>query len=217
MSLAICLPCGGGFVSEKTTIGLFHLGKILSKNNIEHGLLTISCSSSITHLRSRMANFFVNNTEFDYLFFLDNDISFDANDVIKLMNHNLDIVCGAYPMKILPRKYCINFIEPENRNDDLIELYDNGLGFCLIKRDVFYNISKKYPGLKYIPNDYHTDTPHTNDEIENSYHYFAECKVKNNFMSEDKSFFYRARECGYKVWLDSSIKLGHYGFHNYGD
>jgi len=41
--------------------------------------------------------------------------------------------------------------------------------------------------------------------------------MNNRFLSEDKSFFYRAREVGYKIWLDTSIKLGHFGFHIYGD
>ena len=39
MSLMIGLPCAGGIVSEKTTLGLFNLGKSFVRNNIHHGLL----------------------------------------------------------------------------------------------------------------------------------------------------------------------------------
>ena len=55
----IGLPCGGGTVSEKTTLGLFNLGKVLVRNNIHHGLLTLANSSLITQARSKIANFFI--------------------------------------------------------------------------------------------------------------------------------------------------------------
>jgi len=85
----------------------------------------------------------------------------------------------------------------------------------LIHRQVFLDIAKQNPGLKYIPSDYHSDTPHTSAELNNSYHYFAEQQTQNGFMSEDKSFFYRAQQVGYNIWLDPTIKLSHTGYHIY--
>jgi hypothetical protein len=77
------------------------------------------------------------------------------------------------------------------------------------------DIAKHNPGLKYIPSDYHSDTPHTDAEMNNSYHYFAEYQTQNSFMSEDKSFFHRAQQVGYNIWLDTTIKLNHTGYHIY--
>jgi len=211
----IGLPCGGGVVSEKTTLGLFNLGKALVRNNIDHGLLTLANSSLITQARSKIANFFVNNTEHEYLLFLDSDIGFEPQDVIKLLSHQVPIVSGAYPMKIIPERYCIDVSQPEQRQGDLLKINGNGMGFVLIHRQVFLDIAKQYPGLKYVPSDYHSDTPHTSAEMNNSYHYFAEHKSQNGFMSEDKSFFYRASQVGYNIWLDTSIRLNHTGYHIY--
>lgn len=215
MSIMIGLPCGGGVVSEKTTLGLFNLGKALVRNNIDHGLLTLANSSLITQARSKIANFFVNNTEHEYLFFLDSDIGFEPQDVIKLLSHQVPIVSGAYPMKIIPERYCIDVSQPEQRQGDLLKINGNGMGFVLIHRQVFLDIAKQYPGLKYVPSDYHSDTPHTSAEMNNSYHYFAEHKSQNGFMSEDKSFFHRASQVGYNIWLDTSIRLNHTGYHIY--
>lgn len=215
MSIMIGLPCGGGVVSEKTTLGLFNLGKALVRNNIDHGLLTLANSSLITQARSKIANFFVNNTEHEYLFFLDSDIGFEPQDVIKLLSHQVPIVSGAYPMKIIPERYCIDVSQPEQRQGDLLKINGNGMGFVLIHRQVFLDIAKQYPGLKYVPSDYHSDTPHTSAEMNNSYHYFAEHKSQNGFMSEDKSFFHRASQVGYDIWLDTSIRLNHTGYHIY--
>ena len=116
MSIMIGLPCGGGVVSEKTTLGLFNLAKTLVRNDISHGLLTLANSSLITQARSKVANFFINNTEHEYLFFLDSDIGFDPQDVVKLLSHRVPIVSGVYPMKIIPEKYCIDISEPEILN-----------------------------------------------------------------------------------------------------
>ena len=77
MGIMIALPCHGGIVNEKTTMSLFNLGKLLVRNNIPHGLLTQANSSLITHGRSKCANFFINNTDHEYLFFLDSDIGFN--------------------------------------------------------------------------------------------------------------------------------------------
>lgn len=211
----IGLPCMGGIVSEKTTLGLFNLGKALVRNNIHHGLLTLTNSSLITQARSKVANFFINNTEHEYLFFLDSDIGFNPEDVLKLMAHQVPIVSGAYPMKIIPERYCVDIVQPEERHGDLVKINGNGMGFVLIHRQVFLDIAKQYPNLKYIPSDYHSDTPHTPAEMNNSYHYFAEHQHQNGFMSEDKSFFHRAQSVGYNIWLDTSIKLSHTGYHIY--
>lgn len=211
----IGLPCMGGIVSEKTTLGLFNLGKALVRNNIHHGLLTLTNSSLITQARSKVANFFINNTEHEYLFFLDSDIGFNPEDVLKLMAHQVPIVSGAYPMKIIPERYCVDIVQPEQRHGDLVKINGNGMGFVLIHRQVFLDIAKQYPNLKYTPSNYHSDTPHTPAEMNNSYHYFAEHQSQNGFMSEDKSFFYRAQQVGYDIWLDSTIKLNHTGYHIY--
>jgi glycosyltransferase involved in cell wall biosynthesis len=211
----IGLPCSGGIVSEKTTLGLFNLGKTLVRNNIHHGLLTLTNSSLITQARSKIANFFINNTEHEYLFFLDSDIGFNPEEVLKLLEHQVPIVSGAYPMKIIPERYCIDIPQPEERRGNLLKINGNGMGFVLIHRQVFVDIARHYPGLKYIPSDYNSDTPHTPAEMNNSYHYFAEHQSENGFMSEDKSFFYRARQVGYNIWLDTSIRLNHTGYHIY--
>ena len=96
MSLMIALPCHGGIVNEKTTMSLFKLGKLLVRSNIPHGLLTQANSSLITQGRSKCVSFFMNNTDHEYLFFLDSDIGFDEHDVLKLINHQVDIVTSAY-------------------------------------------------------------------------------------------------------------------------
>jgi hypothetical protein len=213
MGIMIALPCHGGIVNEKTTMSLFNLGKLLVRRGIPHGLLTQANSSLITHGRSKCANFFINNTDHEYMFFLDSDIGFNPEDVLKMLSYNEDIISGAYPMKTMPIRYCIDVLHPEERKGNLLKIGGNGMGFVMIHRRVFNEIARRYPQLKYTPSTNDSNYPPSQAEMDNSYHYFMEEKLGDSFASEDKSFFYRARMSGYTHWLDTTIKLQHVGSH----
>ena len=213
MSILIGLPCYGGVVSDKTTNALFKLGKQFVRNNIDHGILTLANESLISRGRSRIANFFINNTDFEYLFFLDSDVGFEADDVLKLLSYNKEMVCGAYPMKTVPLKWNFTITEPRQREGDLVAIDKIGIGFSLIHRDVFIRIAKKYPELKYIPTNESTTHNPTEAEFNNSYHYFHEMRQGDIYLPEDLSFFTRARSVGMQAWMDTSINLCHVGSH----
>ena len=213
MSILIGLPCYGGVVSDKTTNALFKLGKQFVRNNIDHGILTLANESLISRGRSRIANFFINNTEFEYLFFLDSDVGFEADDVLKLLNYNKEMVCGAYPMKTIPLKWNFTITEPKQREGDLVAIDKIGIGFSLIHRNVFIRIAKQYPELKYIPTNESTTHNPTEQEFNNSYHYFHEMRQGDIYLPEDLSFFTRARSVGMQAWMDTSINLCHVGSH----
>ena len=213
MSILIGLPCYGGVVSDKTTNALFKLGKQFVRNNIDHGILTLANESLISRGRSRIANFFINNTDFEYLFFLDSDVGFEADDVLKLLNHNKEMVCGAYPMKTIPLKWNFTLTQPQQREGDLVAIDKIGIGFSLIHRNVFIRIAKQYPELKYIPTNESTTHNPTEQEFNNSYHYFHEMRQGDIYLPEDLSFFTRARSIGMQAWMDTSINLCHVGSH----
>jgi hypothetical protein len=120
-----------------------NLGKLFVRNNIDHGILTMSNESLISRGRSRIANFFINNTEFEYLFFLDSDVGFDPADVLKLLNHNKELVTGAYPMKTVPLRWNFTLTEPKQIDGSLVAIERIGIGFSLIHRSVFQKIAKK--------------------------------------------------------------------------
>jgi len=216
MSILIAMPCYGGMVSDKTAKGLFNLGKNLRSAGVDHGLLTMANESLVTKARSRMANFFMNNTEYERILFIDADIGFQPEDVFNLLKHDKDIVCGAYPMKSIPLRYNYNLSEPRQEEGELVRIENVGFGFCLIKRKVFESIQQRYSEeLKYYPATNNSSTPPTEKEYHNSYHYFLEIRKDMSFLPEDFSFFERAKSVGYSSWLNSSIRLEHVGSHVY--
>lgn len=218
MSILIAMPCYGGMVSDKTAKGLFNLGKDLRTAGIDHGLLTMANESLVTKARSRMSNFFINNTEYEKILFIDADVGFKPEDVFNLLKHDKDIVCGAYPMKSIPLRYNYNISNPREEDGELVKIDNIGFGFCLIKRKVFESISQRYAEeLKYYPSTDSSSTPPTEKEYHNSYHYFLELRKDMSFLPEDFSFFERAKSVGYSSWLNSNIKLEHVGSHVYSE
>ena len=167
----------------------------------------------ISQGRSKIANFFLNNTDHEYLFFLDSDIGFEPSSVLKLLNHKKDIVAAPYPMKTIPLRYNYKLVVPEETQGDLVKIEHNGMGFVMIHRKVLYHMASAYPELKYYPSVDDSNVRPTEEEYHNSYHYFLEYKHGTNYMPEDISFFFRARSLGYECWLDKSIKLSHTGSH----
>jgi hypothetical protein len=216
MSLLISLPCYGGLVNEKTTTSLFNLGKLLVRNNIDHGIMTVANESLITHGRSRIANFFVNNTEFEYLFCLDADVAFSPEDMLKLYSYQKPIVSASYPMKTLPIRHCYELYNPVKLCGNLVKIGGIGMGFVLIHRNVFEKLNRYYSELKYFPGLNNSNYPITEKEYHNSYHYFAEMNKEGKYLGEDMSFFHRVSDIGYDVWMDTSIELQHIGSHVFG-
>lgn len=216
MSVMIAIP--GNWVSDKTMVSLFDLGKLFQRANIDHAILTLNNSSLITAARSSLANFFLHNTNKQYILFLDSDIRFDPLDVLKLLNHNKEIVCGDYPCKVLPLTYnAVISQPPKNEGKNLVAIDSVGIGFTLIHRSVFQKITDRYNNeLKCRPSDSVLNYNHSDYEKNNYYHFFSELKREEIFYSEDRSFFIRAKDCGVQAWLDTSIKLSHVGLYEFG-
>ncbi len=170
----ISLPCYGGLVSDKTAKGLFHLGKELRTAKVDHGLLTLSNESLITRGRSKIVNFFMNNTEYERILFIDADIGFNHKNIERLLMKDKEIVCGVYPIKdflwnlakeaikknpdITPLelernslRYAINFEDPQNINieNGYAVVKDAATGMMLVKREVFNKLILSYPERKY--------------------------------------------------------------------
>ena len=124
----------------------------------------------------------------DYYMWIDSDINFTPDDFYKLLNHtDTSIVSGIYVMKTI---YPYNDFACGSLNggtltrDDikdktkLIEVKANGLGWMLVKSEVFEDL----------------DQPLTQDK---------------NGTGEDALFQIRARELGYKSYIDPTIIVGH--------
>lgn len=218
-SVLIAMPCYGGVTSAKTTVGLFNLGKALLANNIEHDILFVSNQSLIPKARSDIANYFMNATNFDVLFWVDADIGFVPEDFRKLFESILsghEYVTATYRHKTLFPKYSF-VVETDNNqiiwdsNQTAIKISKNVGGFSMVTRSVFEKIARHYPELKYVPlND---GKVVTDAELNNSYHYY-ETPISSEtgiILPEDFAFQEKCKNVGVDVWMRPDITLIHNG------
>lgn len=137
----------------------------------------------------------------DYIFWLDSDMCFQPDTLkrmLKIMeDNNLDMLSGIYyrrvepftpvitkTLKLLPDGRC-EFSDFEKLPEGLFEVEGCGFGCVLMKAEIILAVMGRY---------HTTFTPMLG-------------------AGEDLSFCIRARDCGYKIFADSSISLGHCG-HN---
>ena len=125
-----------------------------------------------------------------HLMMIDSDIVFTPEDVAKIEHHlnsGKDAITGIYPVGQPPYPPCIfERIEGDYKltevKEGVNEIGACGGGFLGINKNVILNMDK--------------------DPFDN----IREGEI---FHGEDISFCHRLREKGYKLFADSSIKLGH--------
>jgi hypothetical protein len=124
-----------------------------------------------------------------------------------MLNRDVDVIGGLYPMKSLPVKWCVNgFDGAEEGPDGLQEVSKTGTGFMLIKRHVFEKLNA-HPATRPFINDIGLPAE-LNPYMKT---YFDTAVRENRYYSEDWTFCENWRDIGGKVWVDKRILLKHTG------
>jgi len=218
----LATPCYGGMVCQEFLQSVLKMLYTCMVNKVGLQVFTIGNESLITRGRNQLVAEFM-ASDCSHLMFIDADIEFDPDDVLKLISHDKPIVVGAYPLKIEPISYVINTVsgEPE-KNKNLIEVKDAGTGFMMIRRDAIESMQKSYPELHYTGDlagdsfrqDLIGKEDHKEKLKQNLYSLFDTSHDKdanNAYLSEDYTFCRRWQRINGKIWLDSTINLNHIG------
>ena len=239
-------PCYGGMASAVYLQSLIGFSNLSKKFGVEYVLVTLINESLITRARNDIVSQFLNYKDaqghLDYLMFIDADIQFEPDSILRLIAHNKDIVAGAYPLKVInyneiskitgtpeemavmSTEYVINvkFTSEEKKNklqveieDGVIEVHDAGTGFMLIKRSALLQMIEKYPGTRYTRDMKSIDE---NGKIvqTNDYQYAlfdTSIDEDNRYLSEDYTFCRRWQKIGGRIFIDPLIVLNHMGSH----
>jgi hypothetical protein len=203
----ICMPCYGGQLTESTFMSYIKWANTCRQLGIDWTMETMTNESLISRARNTLTAKFLNNKESTHLMFIDADIGFEPWHLLVMLNRDVDVIGGLYPMKSLPIKWCVNGFEgAEEGSDGLQEVSKTGTGFMLIKRHVFEKLDA-HPATKPFINDIGLPAE-LNPYMKT---YFDTAVRENRYYSEDWTFCENWRDLGGKVWVDKRVLLKHTG------
>ncbi len=207
----ICMPCYGGQLTESTFMSFIKWSNTARQLGIDWTIETMTNESLISRARNTLTAKFLANPDSTHLFFVDADIGWEPWHLLVLLNRDVDVIGGLYPMKSLPIKWCVNGFEgAEEGPDGLQEVTKTGTGFLLIKRHVFEKLNA-HPATKPFNNDIGLD-PALNPYMKT---YFDTAVRENRYYSEDWTFCENWRDLGGRVWVDKRVLLRHTGTYTF--
>jgi len=226
--LFVSTPCYGGVCLQAYAESMLRLQRTCAQHGIQMMLDTTENESLVHRARNLAVARFMQKTQASHFLFIDADIHFDPESVIRLINSGHDVCCAAYPKKTVMWEQPENYIKSGKEGRDLAriasslvmnfryqqtqikdgfaEVLDGPTGFLLIKRDVFKKLEEKYPELNCV-ND------HQNKDLD-EYHACFDCMIdpdSRRYLSEDYAFCRRWQNMGGQIFADCMTVLGHIG------
>lgn len=219
MNPKIFIPviCYNHTANTEYMMSLIKLTHYLRDQNIGYVLFPIVFESLVSRARNASVAHFL-NSDCTHLMFIDADIEFDPESVLRLLMHDQPVISGVYAKKY----YVMERISSGQEVVDFpisgdIALNEKGLlsstylptGFLMIKRVVFDQLIINYPHLKY------------NNDINgygnlDTFYDFFPVSIRNGILeSEDWGFCSLWRSVGGSVFIDPEIKLGHIGWNSF--
>ena len=203
----IAMPCYGGMLTESTFMSFIKWANTARQLNIDWTLETMVNESLISRARNTLTAKFLDMPDATHLFFVDADIGWEPWHLLVLLNRDVDVIGGLYPMKTMPIKWVVNgFDGAEEGPDGLQEVSKAGTGFLLMKKHVFDKL-KSHPAVKQYKNDIGLD-PKYDAHLKT---YFDTAVRQNRYYSEDWTFCENWRDMGGRIWMDKRVLLRHSG------
>ena len=187
MKILICVPC-----MDMVASGFAQSLAMLQKGGHEVAIC-FECGSLVYDARNKLAKRAIEMGA-EYTMWFDSDMIFQPDTMLKLLEHKDEggIISGVYFRRSPPYTPVVfakcnirerSWAELEEMPAELVEVEGVGFGCVLVSTDVLMSIAAK------------------------EWSWFEPLKG----FGEDLSFCWRARECGYKVLLDPTVKCGHVG------
>jgi len=220
-------PCYGGVCLEAYAESMLSLQRKCATEGIELFIDTTENESLITRARNISIARFLLKSKAEFFIFIDADIHFSADSVIRLIKSGHDVSVAAYPKKVIMWDQAENAVKTGDTRDlgrlssslvlnfkyarssvenGFTEVLDGPTGFMCIKREVIEKMYDHYKELMCV-ND------HQNKDLD-EYCAIFDCMIDpetRRYLSEDYAFCRRWQLMGGKIFADVTTILGHVG------
>ena len=227
--LVIGTPMYGGMCTSEYTHSLLNLSESANKSEgVKLTTIFLGNESLIQRGRNTIAHHFMNLPDATHLLFIDADIKFRVEDIVKMIQADKSLIIGPVALKgynwdeirsaAINGEYDIQRtggVFNINRLPDIdmvdenepFEIEHGGNAFMMIRRDCFETLKPHTPiytnGGRSLP-----------DGVEIKDYFRVEInKDTNHLLSEDYFFCHSYRQIGGKVWCAPWVETGHFGSH----
>jgi hypothetical protein len=229
VNLVVATPCFGGQISVLYAASLLKLQKLVrSYSDFNLKILFKDGDALITRARASLVAQFLDDPSATHLLFIDADIGFEPQQVLRLIECGADMCAAVYPIKRIDWdkvkettaadrpspsaafKYVFEVDDPNavTERSGFIKVCYAGNGFLMIRREALERMCAHYPKLRF-KRDHSLDAATASD---NRFALF-ECMIddKGTYLSEDFAFCKRWTAMGGEIWADLDSKLQHVG------
>jgi hypothetical protein len=209
--LHIGIPCYGGMVSEPTMTSFLRFILLAQQAGLNWSLDTMVNESLVTRARNNLMAKMMTNKEATHFLFIDADIRFEPDAILKMIACDKDVIGGLYPKKALPVNYVIN-LRPETKiQGDIFTVDTMGTGFLLFKRHVYEKLIEAHPECKYV------DDVGLGKQYEPMMYSIFDCNIdaRGHYLSEDWLFCRRWAAIGGEIWAHGKVLLNHIGHYEF--
>jgi hypothetical protein len=230
VNLVVATPCFGGQISVHYATSLLKLQKLVrSYGGFNLKVLFKDGDALITRARASLVAQFLDDPAATHLLFLDADIGFEPDQVLRLIECGADMCAAVYPIKRIDwdkvrttieaarpnpaaaaLKYVFEVDDPNavTASGGFVKVRYAGTGFLMIRRQALERMCAQYPQLQF-KRDHSIDAATASD---NRFALF-ECMIAQDgtYLSEDFAFCKRWTDMGGEIWADLDSKLTHVG------
>jgi hypothetical protein len=230
--LLIATPCYGGLVTDYYLMSVLGLTRLLDARAIPYDFRTIS-NSLVTLSRNTFASDVLHDPSFSHLMFIDADLGFAPDAVLRYLAFDKDVVCGVYPLKRFDAaalrgstaatdavaeaasylySSTVSFREDNQPELGFLRAEYGATGFMLIKRRVLEMMAEAYPKLRYR-SDHSVAIGESSHDARVRYALFDTMISDERSLPEDYSFCKRWEAIGGAIWVDLESRFSHVGTH----
>lgn len=228
-SVTIATPMYGGLCYGAHARSVLNLVFKLVSLGYNVQMTEVYNESLITRARDMLTAVFLDQKT-DYLLFIDADVQFDVEGVLKMFEADVDMIGAAIPLKAISwekvakaaldgqtdlrphaSNHSFNLVDRTPRVIDRglkHEVFNVATGLLLIKRHVFDAVKPLVREYRYNGAPFHN--VNFGDNISN-YWGTGFDENENVYLSEDYMFCHLWRSTGGKVWVAPWLVINHYG------
>jgi len=241
----IATPCYGGQIGEPYFRSMMRLAILCNKYDIQYTISTLANESLVTRGRNTLVSFFMENKQATHLFFIDADIEFNPEDILRMVAYDKPVIVGAYPKKAINWQSIMSAARNDpDETSDTIEGHSSNyvVNFDFLQDDKGNRTSQVFiqdnlvklkdagTGFMCIEKgviqelfDKHPEMKYVNDiNVDKKFEPFMYALFdtmidpeSRRYLSEDYTFCRLWQNNGGDVWLDPRTALNHVGHYTF--